>query len=61
MLLLLLISVPRKSLAITKDSFSLEFKKFRRAHILNKNGYDIADVEIHIYTNGRCRRRIGIT
>ncbi|MGZ8523999.1 MAG: DUF3857 domain-containing protein [Chitinophagaceae bacterium] len=36
----------------TKNSFSLEFKKFRRARILNKNGYDIANVEIRIYTDG---------
>ena len=36
-----------------KGSFSLEFKNFRRAHILNKNGYDIANVEIGIYTDGR--------
>ncbi len=36
-----------------KGGFSLEFKTFRRAHILNKNGYDIADVEIYIYTDGR--------
>jgi transglutaminase-like putative cysteine protease len=35
-----------------KGGFSLEFKKFKRAHILNKNGYDIANVEIGIYTNG---------
>lgn len=35
-----------------KGYFSLVFKKFMRAHILNKNGYDIADVEIDIYTNG---------
>ncbi len=36
----------------TKNSFSLEFKKYRRARILNKNGYGVADVEIGIYTNG---------
>lgn len=36
-----------------KNSFSLEFKNYRRAHILNKNGYDIANVEIRIYTDGR--------
>ena len=35
-----------------KGSFSLEFRKFRRAHILNKNGYDVADVEIQIYVSG---------
>lgn len=36
----------------TKGGFSLEFKKFRRARIVNKNGYDIANVEIGLYTNG---------
>lgn len=36
----------------SKGTFSLEFKNFRRAHILNKNGYDIANVAIGIYTNG---------
>ncbi|MEO8404790.1 MAG: DUF3857 and transglutaminase domain-containing protein [Chitinophagaceae bacterium] len=35
-----------------KGSFSLEFKNYRRAQILNKNGYDIANVEIWIYTRG---------
>lgn len=35
-----------------KGGFSLVFKRFRRAHILNKNGYDIANVQIGIYTNG---------
>lgn len=34
----------------TKGGFSLEFKKFRRVHILNKNGYDLADVSIFLYT-----------
>ena len=43
-----------------KGGFSLEFKTFRRAHILNKNGYDIANVEIPIYTDGKRRRRIDI-
>jgi len=35
-----------------KGGCSLEFTAFRRAHILSKNGYDIADVEIMLYTNG---------
>ncbi len=35
-----------------KGGFSLIFKSYRKAHILNKNGYDIADVEIPLYTNG---------
>lgn len=32
-----------------KGSFSLEFKRYCRVHILNKNGYDISKVEIPIY------------
>jgi len=36
----------------TKGWFSLVYKRFKRAHILNKNGYDIANVEIPLYTNG---------
>jgi len=35
-----------------KGDFSLLFKNYRRAHILNKNGYDIGNVEIMLYTNG---------
>ncbi|MBC7535364.1 MAG: DUF3857 domain-containing protein [Ferruginibacter sp.] len=33
-----------------KGSFSLEFTKFRRVHIINKNGYDVANVVISLYT-----------
>ena len=36
----------------SKGSFSVEFKRYRRVHILNKNGYDQADVRIYIYKNG---------
>lgn len=42
----------------TKGSFSLEFKKFRRARIINKNGYDIANVEIGLYTDGRAEEEL---
>ena len=42
----------------SKGGFSLEFKKYRRAHILNKNGYDIANVEIGIYTNGSAEEEL---
>ena len=35
-----------------KGWFSLEFKHFRRVHILNKNGYDEANVEIPLYSTG---------
>ncbi len=36
----------------TKGWFSLEFKRYRRVHILNKNGYDISNVTISLYTSG---------
>jgi hypothetical protein len=36
----------------SKGWFSLEYKQYRRAHILNKNGYDLADVSVYLYTNG---------
>lgn len=35
-----------------KGGFSLIFKNYRRAHILNKNGYGIGDVSIPIVTDG---------
>lgn len=41
-----------------KGGFSLEFKNYRRAHILNKNGYDIANVEIPLYTDGNAEEEI---
>ncbi len=35
-----------------KGNFSVIFKNYRRARIINKNGYDIADVQIPLYSNG---------
>jgi Domain of Unknown Function with PDB structure (DUF3858)/Domain of Unknown Function with PDB structure (DUF3857)/Transglutaminase-like superfamily len=35
-----------------KSWFSLVFKHYKRVHILNRNGYDIANVSIELYTNG---------
>lgn len=35
-----------------KGDFSVIFKNYRRARIINKNGYDIADVQIPLYSNG---------
>lgn len=32
--------------------FSLVFKKYKRVHILNKNGFDAASVSIPLYTSG---------
>jgi hypothetical protein len=36
----------------SKGWFSLEYKHYRRVHILNKNGYDEAKVEIQLYFDG---------
>ena len=36
----------------SKGWFSLEFKHYRRVHILNKNGYEAGKVEIELFTNG---------
>jgi hypothetical protein len=36
----------------SKGSFALSFTRHRVVHILNKNGYDEANVEIRLYTNG---------
>ena len=41
-----------------KGGFSLEFKTFRIVHILNKNGYDVADVVIPIYVNGNAEEEV---
>jgi hypothetical protein len=35
-----------------KGWFSLQFKRYKRVHILNKNGYDEANVVIQLYSNG---------
>ena len=37
----------------SKGWFSIEFKHFKRIHILKKGAYDLADVEIPLYTDGR--------
>jgi hypothetical protein len=36
----------------SKGWFSLVYRHFKRVHILNKNGYDIANVSISLYSNG---------
>ena len=41
-----------------KGWFSLEFQHFKRIHILNKNGYDAANIEIELYTSGNDEERI---
>lgn len=42
----------------SKGWFSLEFKVYKRMHILNKNGYDIANVNIQLYTNGQSEEKL---
>jgi transglutaminase-like putative cysteine protease len=36
----------------SKGWFALEFKRYRRVHILSKNGYDEANVEVRLYSDG---------
>ena len=36
----------------SKGGFSIEFKRYSRIHILNKNAYDAAQIRIPIYTTG---------
>src|SRR4030088_1961782 len=35
----------------SKNSFSLEYKHYRRVQILNKNGFDEAEVLVHLYNS----------
>jgi transglutaminase-like putative cysteine protease len=37
----------------SKGWFSIEFRHFKRIHILKKSSYELADVQIPLYTNGR--------
>ena len=41
-----------------KSGFSEVFKHYRRARILNKNGYDLADVQISLYTSGSAEEQL---
>jgi hypothetical protein len=41
-----------------KGGFALQFKNYRRARILTKNGYDIANVTIPLYTDGRDEEKL---
>lgn len=41
-----------------KGWFSLEYKIFRRIHILSKNGYDHATIEIPLYANGEDEEKL---
>lgn len=42
----------------SKGWFSLVHKHYKRVHILNKNGYDIANVSIPLYTSGTDEEKI---
>src|SRR5262245_35422885 len=44
--------------ANSKGFFSLEFKHYRRVHILNKNGYDAANVLIELFNRGDDEEKI---
>ena len=41
-----------------KGWFSLVFKHYKRIHILNKNGYDAANVSLSFYTNGSAEEEL---
>ena len=42
----------------TKGWFSIEFRHFKRIHILKKSSYELADVQIPLYTNGRSEEEL---
>jgi hypothetical protein len=42
----------------TKGWFSLEYKRYRRVRLLNKNGFDIASEEIPLYSNGQDEEKL---
>lgn len=42
----------------SKGAFSVIFKNYRRARVINKNGYDIADVKIPLYSDGQLEESI---
>lgn len=42
----------------SKGAFSLLYKSFRRARIINKNGYDLAEVSIPLYKDGSAEEQL---
>src|SRR4051812_25428402 len=42
----------------SKGWFSISLTRHRVVHILNKNGYDEADVEIRLYTDGDVEEKL---
>src|SRR5258706_382235 len=47
-----------KLIGNTKGWFSLEFKRYRRVRLLNKNGFDVATEEIPLYSEGQVEEQI---
>lgn len=41
-----------------KNWFSLVYKEYKRFHILNKNGFDAADVSIYLYADGEDEEKL---
>jgi hypothetical protein len=41
-----------------KGWFSISFERHRVVHVLNKNGYDEANVEVHLYTDGEDEEKL---
>jgi len=42
----------------TKGSFDVVFTKHARIRLINKNGFDLATVEIHLYNDGKIEERL---
>lgn len=42
----------------TKGWFSLVYKHYKRVHILNKNGYDVANISISLYADGNAEEEL---
>jgi len=42
----------------SKGWFSIQFKHFKRIHILKKGSYELADVQIPLYTDGRSEEEL---
>src|SRR6187399_3682964 len=42
----------------TKGWFSIEFRHFKRVHILKKSSYELADVQIPLYISGRSEEEL---
>ena len=38
--------------------FTFYHKRYRRVHLLNKNGYDMASIEIHLYVDGNIEEEL---